>query len=534
MPLFRKPTSQPPERNAEERERERAERARRRAERDGVAGPVGPAPGEALPPAVEAPPPAAFEAPPPPVEAPPPAAFEALPPPVEAPPPAAFEASPPPVEVPPPPAFEASPPPASYDAPTGAPTPIPAELEPYDPAPPPPTEDDDGHDEPLPPAASPVRREALLERRRHRLARDRGAARSRRGPLTRGRIGALAAVVAIGALAWFAISLYQPFKGAAHGQVVVDIPKGSSAGSIGRILAHDGVVSSGFFFNLRATLSGRRGDLHSGVYRLERDMSYGAAIAALSKPPPAPVTVRVVIPEGKSRREIAVIAAADGLAGDYLAASAHSSLLSPRRYGAPSGTNTLEGFLFPATYEVRAGTGAPALVAEQLTAFRMRFGVAFSRAARARHLTSYQLLTVASMVEREAAVPHDRPLIAAVIYNRLHVGMPLGIDATIRYALNDWSRPLTESDLRIASPFNTRTHRGLPPTPIGNPGAASIAAAAHPAHVSYLYYVAGADGCGEHVFSTTYAQFQRDALAYQTAVQRNGGRVPTCRRAGRG
>ena len=108
--------------------------------------------------------------------------------------------------------------------------------------------------------------------------------------------------------------------------------------------------------------------------------------------------------------------------------------------------------------------------------------------------------------------------------------MPLGIDATIRYALNDFSKPLTEAQLQTNSPYNTRTHRGLPPTPISNPGVASIEAAAHPAHVPYLYYVNGADGCGELVFSTSDAEFEHNAAAYREALTRNGGRVPTCRK----
>jgi uncharacterized YceG family protein len=140
------------------------------------------------------------------------------------------------------------------------------------------------------------------------------------------------------------------------------------------------------------------------------------------------------------------------------------------------------------------------------------------------------------MIEREAQVARDRPLIAAVIYNRLHLGMPLGIDATIYYALAQreglgvYGRELTAAQLRLDSPYNTRLHAGLPPTPIANPGMASIEAAAHPARVRYLYYVAAPDGCGEHVFSSSYAQFERDAAAYQAAVRRNGGRLPTCTR----
>ncbi len=252
--------------------------------------------------------------------------------------------------------------------------------------------------------------------------------------------------------------------------------------------------------------------------------------------PAPPATVRITIPEGETRAQIALIAKAKGLRGSYLAASRRSSLLDTARYGAPRGTPNLEGFLFPATYELYAGSSARLLVSEQLQAFGERFGPHLIARARALHETPYQLLSVASMVEREALIPGDRPKIAAVVYNRLRLGMPLGIDATIYYAVEQQMRiptytgELTEAQLHSDSPYNTRTHTGLPPTPISNPGMASIEAAAHPAGVSYLYYVAGADGCGEQVFSNTAPEFEANVAAYQAAVQRNGGRPPTCRR----
>ena len=259
-------------------------------------------------------------------------------------------------------------------------------------------------------------------------------------------------------------------------------------------------------------------------------------------PPPAPPKiVTITIPEGETRAQIALIASAKGLSGSYLeaafrAATGSRALLNPVRYGAPRDTTNLEGFLFPATYELYAGVDASYLVSEQLQAFKERFGPHLFARARALHITPYQLLTVASMVEREALIPGDRAKIAAVIYNRLRLGMSLGIDATIYYAVEQQLRiptytgELTEAQLHIDSPYNTRTHTGLPPTPISNPGMASIEAAAHPAHVSYLYYVAGADGCGEQVFSNTAGEFEANVAAYQAAVQRGGGRPPTCKK----
>jgi peptidoglycan lytic transglycosylase G len=242
----------------------------------------------------------------------------------------------------------------------------------------------------------------------------------------------------------------------------------------------------------------------------------------------APVVAKVLIPEGETRVQIAARAHAAGLTGSYMAASKRSPILDPAKYGAPAGTPNLEGFLFPATYEVYVGEPAEKLVHEQLVTFRERFTAEDERRAHELHVTPYELLIVASMVEREAQLPGDRAKVAAVVYNRLRKHVPLGIDATIRYALNDYSKPLTAAQLALESPYNTRIHTGLPPTPIANPGSAAIEAAAHPAHASYLYYVAGADGCGELVFSTSYAKFEHAAASYREAVRANGGNVPTC------
>jgi len=292
----------------------------------------------------------------------------------------------------------------------------------------------------------------------------------------------------------------------------------------------------------RAPRSRRR----SWIARLSALLALAAVVVAVvallhahnsksTAPPASPPVVKVLIPEGKTRAQIAQIAAADGLKGSYRVASRTSPLLNPASYGAPHGTADLEGFLFPATYDMNPGAPVARLVQEQLVAFQENFGASEIARAHALHVTPYQLLIVASMVEREAQIPGDRPKIAAVIYNRLAAGMPLGIDASIYYAVElatgiaTYTHELTEAQLHINSPYNTRTHTGLPPTPISNPGDASIEAAAHPAHVSYLYYVAGADGCGEQVFSNTLAEFEAHAAAYKAAVARNGGHPPTCK-----
>jgi UPF0755 protein len=342
------------------------------------------------------------------------------------------------------------------------------------------------------------------------------------------RVIVLLVVLGLAAIAVAGFMLYQPFHGQGYDAVVVKIPEGSSAGEIGDLLASKGVVESGFFFALRARLGGDRGKLRAGTYTLKRSMPYKDALAALTQAPTAAPTIDVTLPEGPSRRELAPRVRQAGVRGSYVKASERSSLLSPRKYGAPKATKGLEGFLFPDTYELRSRTAtAKELVGMQLRTFKREFAKVDLKRARRKHLSRYDVLVIASMIEREAQVPRDRRLISAVIYNRLQKGMPLGIDATLRYRLNNWSKALRESELNIDSDYNTRRRIGLPPTPIGNPGLASIQAAADPASAKYLFYVVKPCGNGAHAFSSTDAQFQKDVAAYNRARDKRGGKDPS-------
>jgi uncharacterized YceG family protein len=219
--------------------------------------------------------------------------------------------------------------------------------------------------------------------------------------------------------------------------------------------------------------------------------------------------VTVTIPEGYTRAQTAKLAREDGLRGDYMAASKGH-----------------EGFLFPDTFELTRHARVAELVQLQLEDFKRRIRGVNMRYARSKNLTTFDVVTIASMIEHEAAREPDRRLVAAVIYNRLHEGMPLGIDATTRFATGNYTRPLTESELAIDSPYNTRTHVGLPPGPIDSPGLASIEAAAHPARVDYLYYVAKPGTCDGLAFASTEAEFEEDVAAYDAAREAAGGRSP--------
>jgi uncharacterized YceG family protein len=284
------------------------------------------------------------------------------------------------------------------------------------------------------------------------------------------------------------------------------------------------VVSSSFFFQLRARLGGDAGDLKPGSYVLKRDMSYGAALDALTGGPPSNI-VNLTIPEGRSRRQVSQLVG-HSLRGSYLRASRRARLLNPRRYGAKRALD-LEGFLFPATYELKRGRPVSQLVAEQLSAFKREFPKVKLRFAKSKNLNAYDVLTIASMIEGEVQVPKERRLVASVIYNRLHAGMPLQIDATVRFVTRNWTRPLRRSELRTPSAYNTYTHPGLPPGPIGSPGLASIRAAARPARTRFLYYVVKPCAGGEHTFARTDAEFQRALKRYNRERARRGGKSPT-------
>jgi UPF0755 protein len=376
--------------------------------------------------------------------------------------------------------------------------------------------------------ASSLRRSLGPSTARRSIVSDpRSRQRSRFPSRPRGRVGAIVALIGVVFVLWFLFSLFQPLKGSGHGQVEVVIPAGAGTSAIGSLLAKDHVISSSFFFKLRVELSGKRGKLESGRYVLKQGMSYGAALAALTGTGAQPaVTIKVTIPEGFSRVQIAAVAKRAGVVGDYVAASAHSHVLKPTSYGAPASVHSLEGFLFPDTYDLLPGDPVSKLINEQLVAFKQQLATVDLSAAKHVNLTPYDVIKIASMVERETSSPRERPLIAAVIYNRLEANMTLGIDATLRYALNDYDKPLTDSQLASKSPYNTRLHRGLPPTPIGNPGLASLEAAAHPAKVSYLYYVVKPGTCSD-VFSTTFAQFEHDSAIYNAARAADNGRSPT-------
>jgi UPF0755 protein len=321
-----------------------------------------------------------------------------------------------------------------------------------------------------------------------------------------GRAVALVFLALALVLIWFAVELFQPFSSSPHGRVQVIVPAKSSSSQIGDLLAREGVISSSFFFELRATLAGERSSLRAGVYNLQKGMSYGAVLTKLTTAPPAAKVSELTVAEGRRRAQISALLHQQHVPGNYLAATRRTKLLNMRAYGLRHAPGDLEGFLFPSTYQLIDPIKVSALVTDQLTTFKQQFGKLDLRYAERKHLTPYDVLKIASLVEAETPTVHDRPLVASVIYNRLADGMLLGLDSTTQYATGNFTRPLTVSQLHSRSPYNTRTHPGLPPTPIDNPGLASLQAAAHPTQSHYLYFFATA--CRRNsVFASSYQQF---------------------------
>jgi uncharacterized YceG family protein len=250
------------------------------------------------------------------------------------------------------------------------------------------------------------------------------------------------------------------------------------------------------------------------VYRtVTRTTATGTVETVIAMPKP----FHIVFPEGFTRREMAD--RVDAVAKIAQRKRHVRARLARRTYLAATRTphvppcfhgkvQTIEGFLFPATYEFFRQTTSADLASEQLAAFCSNWEKVDLGYAHSKNLTPYDVLIIASMVEKETLSPDERQLVSAVIYNRLHARMPLGIDATLRYGLDiPPTESIHQSQLESDSPYNTRKHLGLPPTPIANPGLASLQAAAHPAHVNYLYFVRKPDK-KHHFFTASFKAFQ--------------------------
>jgi len=308
--------------------------------------------------------------------------------------------------------------------------------------------------------------------------------------------------------------------------VLVVVQAGDTAATIGDRLAAADVIDSARSFRLLARLTGAERHLAAGEYEFAPGT---AALDGLARIRGGLTSARVVtIPEGLRIEEVAallerrgIVTAADFLAAAKALAPVNSGPGSTLIAGRPAGAS-LEGYLYPATYSFPHSVSAQQVVSMMVKALDDRLTPDLIEQARRENLSVHQVLTLASIIEREAVVPDERPLIASVYLNRLRQDLPLQADPTVQYAVASlpggvnqfgyWKRELSAQDLQFDSPYNTYTRKGLPPGPIANPGIDAIIAVIQPAKTEYLYFAARPDG--RHAFSTTFEEHQRNVAKY--------------------
>lgn len=302
---------------------------------------------------------------------------------------------------------------------------------------------------------------------------------------------------------------YQGYEG---GEQFVEIRPGQGTRAIGRTLAAHGVVRDEWTFRLAVYLTGTDRALKAGEYRFDTPMSAKEVARKLAR---GDVFLRpITFPEGLSIREMAQLFETRklGTAEAFAAAAANPAPVRELDPAAPD----LEGYLFPETYNLPRTVSAESLVDQMVRRFLTVFDEKLRAEAVAKGMTVRQVVTLASLVEKETAVDEERPIVAAVYLNRLRIGMPLQADPTVIYALTkagEYDGNLTRGNLRFDSPYNTYRYPGLPPGPIASPGRASLEAVLRPAAVDYLYFVSRNDG--SHAFATTLAEHNRNVRQYQ-------------------
>jgi peptidoglycan lytic transglycosylase G len=308
------------------------------------------------------------------------------------------------------------------------------------------------------------------------------------------------------------LRLQQPYRGYPGAEQLVEIPPGSGTRTIGDRLVAAGVVRDRLTFRAALLISGQARVLKAGEYRFERPMTPLEAIGKIARGDVYVITL--TIPEGLTIREMAALADMRGVgtAAEFIKGANDRSLM---RSLDPSARN-LEGYLFPDTYPVTPRTDTVRLVRSMVDRFEHVLTPEMRTAVEERGLSIHQMVTLASIVEKEAARPDERPLVAAVYWNRFRRGMPLQCDPTVIYALQlagRYNGNLRRDDLMFDSPYNTYRYPGLPPGPIASPGRAALEAAIHPADVDYLYFVSRNDGT--HAFARTLDEHNRNVQKFQ-------------------
>jgi UPF0755 protein len=291
------------------------------------------------------------------------------------------------------------------------------------------------------------------------------------------------------------------------------IARGETAGSIGRRLEQEGIIRSALAFDYILYETERENALQSGSYTVSAALTPRDLAKLFEKAPGEQIVLRVI--DGWRLTEVAtaVNKAFPSISKEAFTAAAVVGDRKNVVLSAMDATSPLEGYLFPDTYFMRPDMTAPQIVGVLLDNFERKVGATLRAASAERKVSIYDIVKLASIVEREARDRSESATIAGVYTNRLKIGMKLDADPTIQYAIGEW-RELSIDDLKLDSPYNTYRVAGLPPTPIANPGAAALEGAAKPASVPYLYFVAKSDGTGGHAFAVTLEEHEANRVKY--------------------
>ncbi len=318
--------------------------------------------------------------------------------------------------------------------------------------------------------------------------------------------------VCAGAAWWAQRMLQTPYRGFPGDEVFVEIPAGTGVAGIADRLARAGVVPHALIFRAAARVANADRRLQAGEYRFADAAAPRDIVDRLER---GDVYTRTItFREGLTIWDMADVFAASGLGSrdDFLRAAngvERIRALDPE-------ARSLEGYLFPDTYRLPRSAGAAGTVDAMVAGFLRVYESDLRVAAAERGLSAREVVTIASLIEKETASPPERPIVSAVYQNRLRIGMGLQCDPTVIYALllaGKWNGNLTRENLQVDSPYNTYRHAGLPPGPIAAPGRASLQAAVHPAEAAYLYFVSRNDGT--HAFATTLAEHNRNVQKWQ-------------------
>ncbi|MDR2610968.1 MAG: endolytic transglycosylase MltG [Clostridiales Family XIII bacterium] len=298
------------------------------------------------------------------------------------------------------------------------------------------------------------------------------------------------------------------------------IEKGATTDDIANALEDKGLTRNAMFFKIHSKFAGNDGRYREGIYELSKSMSMDSMMQLLIGGTQNTNIIKFTIPEGLTTKQTIKILAETGLATEEELMNEVKNGVFDYKFleDTPAGSeNRLEGFLYPKTYEVYKQATAHDAIDVMLKQFDKEFTQEFSDQAKKDNCTVYEIVTIASMIERETSVEAEKSVIARVIYNRLKKDMKLQIDATVQYALPEVKKNLTYDDLKVESPYNTYLHKGLPPGPICSPSISSIKGALWPDTNEYLYYVLKPALDGTHNFAKTDSEFEKYKKEYKDA-----------------